>query len=44
MSVFEEHGRANKMGYDVPHIFFDQWCRNLDGFDAGGRIIYVDTS
>lgn len=39
-----ERGRANKIGFDVPYKLFDQWCRNLDGFDVGGKIITVDTS
>lgn len=39
-----ERGEVNKIGFDVPHDIFDQWCHNLDDFDVGGKIIKVDTT
>ena len=39
-----ERGEVNKIGEDVPYDTFRQWCRNLDGFDAGGEIVGVDTT
>ena len=39
-----DRGEVNRIGSDVPHETFDQWCHNLDGFDVGGRIVDVDTT
>ena len=39
-----ERGEVNKIGADVSYEDFDQWCRNLDGFDIGGERIRVDTT
>ncbi|MCH5324961.1 MAG: hypothetical protein J1E39_07065 [Eubacterium sp.] len=39
-----ERGEVNKMGFDVPYEMFDTWCRNLDAFDSGGKIVKVDTT
>lgn len=39
-----ERGRANMM-FTLPTIEeFTAFCRNMDGFDAGGEVITVDTS
>lgn len=40
----DERGQVNKIGFDIPYETFDQWCRNLDAFDIGGRVIRVDTT
>lgn len=39
-----ERGEVNKIGMDVPYDTFDRWCRNLDGFDIGGKTVRVDTT
>ena len=39
-----ERGKVNTMGFDVPYDMFDTWCHNLDDFNAGGKIIRVDTT
>ena len=39
-----ERGDVNKIGFDVPHALFDEWCHALDRFDVGGEVIRVDTT
>lgn len=39
-----ERGEVNKIGMDVPYETFNQWCRNLDGFDIGGETVRVNTT
>ena len=39
-----ERGRANRIGSEVTLETFTQWCRNLDGFDIGGRVVEADTT
>lgn len=39
-----DRGQVNKIGSDVPYEVFDKWCRNLDNFDVGGKIVRVDTT
>ncbi len=39
-----ERGAANQLGMAVSPEQFGQWCRNMDGFSVGGRIIDVDTT
>lgn len=39
-----ERGEVNKIGMDVPYDMFQQWCRQLDGFDIGGETVQVDTT
>jgi predicted kinase len=39
-----ERGEANKMFIEVLYRDFDRWCRNLDAFDVGGKVVHVDTT
>jgi predicted kinase len=39
-----ERGQANMMFAEIPYSDFDRYCRNLGGFDVGGKIIEVDTT
>ncbi|MDR0476011.1 MAG: AAA family ATPase [Treponema sp.] len=39
-----ERGQANMMFAEIPYNDFDRYCHNLDGFDAGGKIIEADTT
>lgn len=39
-----ERGQANRIGSEVSFADFDKWCHNLDAFDAGGKVIRVDTT
>lgn len=39
-----ERDQVNKIGSDVAYDDFDKWCHNLDGFDAGGKIVPIDTT
>ena len=39
-----ERGEANKIGMDVPYDAFNQWCRDLDAFNIGGKTVQVDTT
>lgn len=39
-----ERGQVNKIGSKVSYSDFNKWCRNLESFDVGGKIIKVDTS
>lgn len=39
-----ERGEVNKIGMEVPYDTFNQWCRNFDGFDIGGKTVRVDTT
>lgn len=39
-----ERGQANRIGSAVSYDDFDKWCKNLAPFDAGGRMVKVDTT
>lgn len=39
-----ERDPANRLGTSVPFETFRQWCLGFDRFDAGGRIVPVDTT
>ncbi len=39
-----ERGRVNAMGFEPSYAEFDRWCRDLDAFDVGGRVIQIDTT
>ncbi|MDR0948580.1 MAG: hypothetical protein LBM69_03575 [Lachnospiraceae bacterium] len=39
-----ERGEANKLFTEVLYHDFDQWCRNLDAFHVGGKVVKIDTT
>lgn len=39
-----ERGRANMMFTTPALAEFETFCRNMDGFDIGGRVIEIDTT
>jgi hypothetical protein len=39
-----ERGNVNKMFAEVLFCDFDGWCRNLDSFDVGGKVMRIDTT
>jgi len=39
-----ERGQANMMFGEVSFEDFDAYCRGLDGFNAGGEIVEIDTT
>lgn len=39
-----DRGQVNTLGFEPSLKDFSSWCHNLDGFDAGGKIIEVDTT